>query len=1321
VDFNNGRRKLYDETKSSSLLNIYLYNYKEDRWDKGAFVSYDDYTGTNTFSYIVDRGFLMFENYFNDTGTGEFELKVIFIIEGADQECFLSKAGFSISSIAANMYYSSPKMEKKVIPRVEFDVDITEYYTDYNIYLEEIRFKLDYYGELEFDDSFVFSQYAFLEENYKIYIRNEYLDFEEFSLEDDEITLSREEIDRFIYHDIENDKYIIRVKLEYDWNCILQLNIGTKSKLDITSTLNLNKYDLSVSYSLYETTRISATENKIPFQLTAVYGPNYIQDGNDIFTLNNDEILDIGLFGSFLRSTDTRQRLMLREQLYYSFTQNSDGVKNILLDQEYTDTILRFLVPYGYLKSPSDYITNNTYLTFISDSDVESVEFYYHDGNNYQKKGDMTLDETDKSKFIFTWTNAIGDTGVSSSEVVKIMFNITDILGNNGQYEYPLIADFDAPAPEIILENGIENYQDEQVAAPDTLINFNSNELEASSESQPYTWEDTFSSFDSQYMSYSYSPDDYSSIWNMGPLYMQSSFPTKSISETWNNWNLNYNIQDTTSSFINGDLASYLNSQLLITTQPADFELTNGEFSQYGDLESIDGNYSIIKAAAYTGDYPGTYSFTDEADGTSGTAIDYVDAQYISSNCEVKIYGEYENHKKILRVKDGHSAGNGEAKHYFDSTQTSGTVEWWWLTPLSNSRMWYHFHEGTLGTIGFSLKAGDGVFSPDGGIVSQAYNVNQWYHHKIIFNTSSDTFDWYIDGVLVADDYAFTTAITNVGSTNIKGAWSTTGDSYFDAIGYSWDPNYDVGDNTDFGWTSALKPDGDVETQWTAGAGTPHYLAVDEDPDNPDSNNVICTHMQGTGKYERYNFESVELPVGATITSVKARVKFFQSTAGTPQINLYFDGTYQGWKNLFKGGGVQNYTWTGLSGDQSDLNALQIRFVSDFSGIPPWEAYLYAVWVYVYYEIPQGYPLDIQVDLDINDPSCIFIDKLLYSHRTNVSQTVDLDIWNWDTQTWYQIESVNNYASFADDSYTLGSSSPYISSSAEVRIRFQAFGSSDLQLEIDRLALKFYSHGDNYADITKTINDSFLNRYDSGFSSYTKIYNITTTFDYRFTKYHISLDNFAQFTIDGNDFALIKDGSWHTFAETIEFDSTSKNSFDLMFNISNGLLELDNMGYTYEFMCLDTSDHIMLQQNFEIEFPKEEELVELRNIFSKNFIIYTSYSFFPTLDGKTYYNTYGRTNKLEIILKIKIDGIWYENLIYTLNSAETGVYSFNITQFMKDNGLTSFQDFAVEYVLIGNSSELTVDYVSLNCTTRLKYIQEYYRIIDNVMGNVSKW
>ncbi|KKL68520.1 hypothetical protein LCGC14_2124160, partial [marine sediment metagenome] len=85
--------------------------------------------------------------------------------------------------------------------------------------------------------------------------------------------------------------------------------------------------------------------------------------------------------------------------------------------------------------------------------------------------------------------------------------------------------------------------------------------------------------------------------------------------------------------------------------------------------------------------------------------------------------------------------------------------------------------------------------------------------------------------------------------------------------------------------------------------------------------------------YERYTFETADIG-SSEITQIRVRIRAFYLGAGTPQVNLYFDGAYQGWKNLISDfNNAHDYNWTGLNGDQTDLDGLQVRFKSSLSGM----------------------------------------------------------------------------------------------------------------------------------------------------------------------------------------------------------------------------------------------------------------------------------------------------------------------------------------------------------------------------------------------------
>ncbi|MFX0074809.1 MAG: hypothetical protein ACFE96_05170 [Candidatus Hermodarchaeota archaeon] len=200
------------------------------------------------------------------------------------------------------------------------------------------------------------------------------------------------------------------------------------------------------------------------------------------------------------------------------------------------------------------------------------------------------------------------------------------------------------------------------------------------------------------------------------------------------------------------------------------------------------------------GYFPATHGFENELEGTSGTAIKFVDYTTISSNCEVEIYDEYQGHKKVLRLHDGNTLGGARAQHNLLSTHTTGSIEWWWLAPTSGANgMAFHLHEGIMGTHAGRLLIRNGYFEDMEDNIIQAYTTNRWYHHKIVFNTLSDTYDWYLDGILVVNGGDFENPVANIGSINIKGGWNSIGSCFIDAIGFSWDSDYSVGDNEDEG------------------------------------------------------------------------------------------------------------------------------------------------------------------------------------------------------------------------------------------------------------------------------------------------------------------------------------------------------------------------------------------------------------------------------------------------------------------------------------------------------------------------------------------
>jgi len=191
------------------------------------------------------------------------------------------------------------------------------------------------------------------------------------------------------------------------------------------------------------------------------------------------------------------------------------------------------------------------------------------------------------------------------------------------------------------------------------------------------------------------------------------------------------------------------------------------------------------------GNYSATYSFEDEADGTSGTNIDFVDYDGTQTGGTVSIVGEYKYHNKVLRIEDNHDGSDSYIKNYFDYGRNNGTIEGWFASDDTDKyTIIYLFNEiGQLCTsfhiYGGNFRYWDAQWGTH--VIRTGAEDNVWYHWKIVFNCSTDTYDLYIDGQLEASSIAFMNSATTLNSMNFNSGGSHTGyNLYFDAIGYCW-------------------------------------------------------------------------------------------------------------------------------------------------------------------------------------------------------------------------------------------------------------------------------------------------------------------------------------------------------------------------------------------------------------------------------------------------------------------------------------------------------------------------------------------------------
>ncbi len=201
-------------------------------------------------------------------------------------------------------------------------------------------------------------------------------------------------------------------------------------------------------------------------------------------------------------------------------------------------------------------------------------------------------------------------------------------------------------------------------------------------------------------------------------------------------------------------------------------------------------------------DYPATYSFTSESQGTSGTSIDFIDgwSDYAGVR-ELEVMDEYLGHHKVIRAEDMTDWNGMRADHNLDAPQSQGTIEWWMLMTdkyISDQRvLTYVIDSGS--NLGWRIMMERGNFRDSEGNEPMAYENNKWYHIRVDFDCNAGEnglYDWYVNGELMGKDIYFETNISEVTTlVAVRGHTGTYSEAYFDGFGFSWDSNYTSGNN----------------------------------------------------------------------------------------------------------------------------------------------------------------------------------------------------------------------------------------------------------------------------------------------------------------------------------------------------------------------------------------------------------------------------------------------------------------------------------------------------------------------------------------------
>lgn len=274
--------------------------------------------------------------------------------------------------------------------------------------------------------------------------------------------------------------------------------------------------------------------------------------------------------------------------------------------------------------------------------------------------------------------------------------------------------------------------------------------------------------------------------------------------------------------------------------QSSDIVYSFAEKPFYEGNSPIPDSYeNLANQTIFSNIYNGTYSFTYDSNGNLPVGWN----ARSGSGCSTNVYSYLSGHDKILDVYDNSASTYAGVDVPFSSGQSTGTVEYWVMTTNNNYVMDIFLsqdYDATEYGLHFSIRSGyfqyyDGSFHN-----VMAISNNVWYHVKLVFSCTTDTYNIYINGVIRKSSASFRSACTTLNELVLQTDNTQTNyHGYWDAFGFSWN-DYSVGNNvipynyeTDEllrkSWTFANYPDGSQTESldedipyWDEPSGTPY-------------------------------------------------------------------------------------------------------------------------------------------------------------------------------------------------------------------------------------------------------------------------------------------------------------------------------------------------------------------------------------------------------------------------------------------------------------------------------------------------------------------
>ena len=831
-------------------------------------------------------------------------------------------------------------------------------------------------------------------------------------------------------------------------------------------------------------------------------------------------------------------------------------------------------------------------------------------------------------------------------------------------------------------------------------------------------------------MSHTYLPDGYNSTYDIsGSLYMYNEFPKRLYLDNWTYWDFETNMFYSDSyfnaySYVKNDTYFDNNGERISDYYWNATHIFNGIETAFGYYYGTHDFNATMDEGFY---YGSPDNFNEDPVGAQDTDIAWVD-RIEDSDANIEVMSEIDGHKNILKYSV--DSNYKYVQHDFPSAEVSGSREVWLRVSQIDKYVYFEFKGDGSNSLSFLFKNNGmiGYYDDTTLIEIESYSADTWYHYRFDWDCGLGTWDLYINGVKKGtydlegspSTLSYVELNTIIGAELYIDAWGDPADSSY-STGYNLNP-YDITQIWDSPFDALYcahdsyirvnsSIDGHSDVLELHDGATPLDDARDQvggmiSASSSASLGTVEFWLCGTAMTKIFTFRLRGVSTGVDFQIIDNKIQYYygggynDATGG-----LILDNAWYHFRIDFDCG-TDTYDFY-LNGSLLDsdidfrlpcttINNMYIishRFQSDYT------CYLDALG----FSWDSGYEIgdnlysckiEFNVNVDLSHvynlnasvEDAIDFTNLYYSFQTNIYQLFNLSMYNVKTAQFDLINSSYNNESFYNNLEAFDFND-YINATGHLVLNFKGYNfSTEYQLYLEKLIIEFNwtKQGEKtFASISKDIDYSILNYYDSGYDAYQKLYNVSINVLYRFTN-HTSYNENASFTVESTDYSLVTDGSWNSLSHDFTFDSASENDFSVIFNISNGLLQLSELNYSITFICLDTNSKTRLYQSFELDpsfsltdYQKDDFEIIL------NFTHSLSASDFDSFD-------YSHSSVVIFNISIRSEEGW-ANITYGYNSSASRNFELNIREYLDNHSLERFLDFKVYLWVSGNGTEFSMD------------------------------